>query len=314
MLPVPLRVTFKTVLAFVTFSPAAFALNPHKTLAQYTRSVWTQSQGLPQDSIRSIAQTRDGFLWIGTNEGLSRFDGYDFTVFTKDDGYLPSNSVSVVAAGRDGSLWIGTPEGLALYRNGHFTTFTQKDGLPNNRISALLEDHNGALWIVAGSCISHFEHGKFINYTPDRLASVRVPRSLFEDAQNTLWVSGAGGVAKLVNGNFAPVLGERDMNGHSGITITGDRKGGLWIGGSNGIIFRSRNGALTRFDSRDGLPDNEPFLYGDRDGTSGRNGLRLEPLGEIVSPQRTSLRNHDFVYACLKIRKARNGMRSAQTV
>ncbi len=254
---------------------------------------------MPQDSIRSIAQTADGFLWIGTNEGLSRFDGYDFTTFTKDDGYLPSNSVSIVAAGRDGSLWIGTPEGLALYHNGHFTTFTLKDGLPNNRISALLEDSNGALWIVAGSFISRFEHGRFINYAPDRLASVRVPRSIFEDAQETLWVSGAGGVAQLVNGDFAPVLGEREMKGQSGSTITGDRNGGLWIGGSNGIIFRARDGALKRFDSRDGLPDNLVVsLWVDRDGNlwAGTNrGLSRLEGDRFTASDFEGGGNHDFV-------------------
>src|SRR5580658_279101 len=123
-------------MCLVSSSPELLALDPHKTLAQYTRSVWTQSQGLPQDGIRSIAQTTDGFLWISTNEGLSRFDGYDFTTFTKDGGSLPTNSVGMIVAGRNGTLWIATPEGLTRYWNGKFTTFTTRDGLPDNYISA----------------------------------------------------------------------------------------------------------------------------------------------------------------------------------
>ena len=58
-----------------------WALDPHKALTQYSRTVWTQEHGLPQDTIRAIVQTTDGYLWLGTDEGLARFDGYDFVVF-----------------------------------------------------------------------------------------------------------------------------------------------------------------------------------------------------------------------------------------
>src|SRR5579862_6275677 len=64
------------------------ALDPHKTLSQYTRTVWTQAQGLPQDHANAIVQSSDGYLWVSTNEGLARFDGYEFTAFTGDDGTL----------------------------------------------------------------------------------------------------------------------------------------------------------------------------------------------------------------------------------
>src|SRR5712664_521746 len=91
----------------------ALALDPHKSLTQYSRTTWTQQQGLPQDTIRAIAQTTDGYLWVGTDEGLARFDGYEFEIFGKDHGGLPSNSITALAAANDGSLWIGTTSGLA---------------------------------------------------------------------------------------------------------------------------------------------------------------------------------------------------------
>src|SRR5271170_7731713 len=96
-------------------APALLALDPHKALTQYTRAVWTQAEGLPQDTIRAITQTSDGYLWVGTDEGLARFDGYDFVTFTKDDGSLPSTTITALAAGKDGTLWIGTPNGLSRY-------------------------------------------------------------------------------------------------------------------------------------------------------------------------------------------------------
>lgn len=95
------------LLALLTVS-GLFALDPDEQLTQYKHTTWTLAQGLPQDTIRSIAQTDDGYLWVGTNEGLARFDGYDFVTFTRDDGSLPNQRISKLWAGRNGNLWIGT--------------------------------------------------------------------------------------------------------------------------------------------------------------------------------------------------------------
>src|ERR1700686_4688410 len=86
--------TASLLLSAALVPTSLFALNPRKSLTQYTRTVWTQAQGLPQDTIRAITQTPDGYLWLGTDEGLARFDGYDFVTFTKDNGSLPSNSIT----------------------------------------------------------------------------------------------------------------------------------------------------------------------------------------------------------------------------
>src|SRR5215831_2552117 len=97
--------------ALVATSPReAVALDPRKTLTQYSRTFWTQEHGLPQDTITAITQTTDGYLWLGTDEGVARFDGYDFTIFNKANGALPSNSITALAAAPDGSLWIGTTD------------------------------------------------------------------------------------------------------------------------------------------------------------------------------------------------------------
>ena len=136
-------------LAMLFWLPASlFALDPHKSLSQYSRTFWTQQDGLPQDTIRAAVQTRDGYLWLGTDEGLARFDGYEFTVFTKANGDLPSNSVTALAADTDGSVWIGTSNGLAHFRDGKFQTYSIRQGLPDNNISMLYEDHADTLWIV----------------------------------------------------------------------------------------------------------------------------------------------------------------------
>src|SRR5580658_2666379 len=138
-----------------------WAIAPSKLLTQYTRTVWTQQDGLPQDGINAIVQTADGYLWLGTDEGLARFDGYEFTIFNKANGDLPSNSITELAAAPGGALWIGTTDGLTEFSGGRFRTYTRQQGLPDNAIGSLFVDHTGALWIVAGIDLSCLDHGKF---------------------------------------------------------------------------------------------------------------------------------------------------------
>ena len=125
------------IAALLVVAREASALDPRKALTQYSRTVWTQERGLPQDTIRAITQTKDGYLWLGTDEGLARFDGYEFVVFNKAHGDLPDNSVTALTASNDGALWIGTQNGLVQYRDGKFRLFTTKDGLPDTAVTFL---------------------------------------------------------------------------------------------------------------------------------------------------------------------------------
>ena len=174
----------------------ALALDPRKSLTQYSRTIWTQERGLPQDTIRAITQTKDGYLWLGTDEGLARFDGYEFVVFNKTNGDLPDNSITALAAANDGGLWIGTSNGLTQYRDGRFQTFTVKQGLPDAAITALHADHEGALWVVAGVYLSRYQDGQFTNFKPDIDIPVSSARAVCEDANHDLWVAGFSRVVR----------------------------------------------------------------------------------------------------------------------
>ena len=271
-----------TLLLFEGCLASAYALNPGKALTQYSMTVWSQQQGLPQDTIRAITQTTDGFLWLGTDEGLARFDGYEFVAFGKDQGGLPSNSVTVLTAGPDGSLWIGTPNGLTRYAHGRFQTFTEKDGLPGNAVSALLVDHTGILWIVAGGNLSRFDGARFTNFLRERDIPLRVVRGVWEDRQRNLYVAGTSSVARLENGKFLPVFAPSVLAGDFPSTILKDRRGNFWIMGFRGLVRQSPDGRISRYGAREGLTD--PFelraMKEDRDGNlwvaTNRGLARLE--------------------------------------
>ena len=90
----------------------ALALDPSRDLSQFNRQVWVTENGLPQNTVHSIVQTQNGYVWIATEEGLARFDGVRFTVFDKQNTpELKSNDVRVLVSDRQGALWIGTPKG-----------------------------------------------------------------------------------------------------------------------------------------------------------------------------------------------------------
>ena len=231
------------------------ALDPHKGLTQYSRTVWTQEHGLPQDTIRAIGQTADGYLWLGTDEGLARFDGYDFVVFNKDRGELPSNSITALAADRDGSLWIGTSSGLTHYHNKLFKTYTIKNGLPDDAISGLFVDHSGKLWIVAGVDLAQFDGKQFVVLAAGRDLPVSTVRTVFEDRHQDLWVAGFGAVLKRVGGKFVTVVDDAALGGDAITRVVVDDRDNLWMAGSLGLLVRSPDGHIRRFDTKDGLPD-----------------------------------------------------------
>ncbi len=222
---------------------------------QYTRTVWTQAQGLPQDSVSTIAQTPDGYLWLGTREGLVRFDGYDFVTRTKSQEGLPGNSILSLHAGRSGTLWIGTNEGLASYKDGHFRTHGRAEGVPASSVTSLAEDTDGSLWLVVVGTLMHLRNGKVQTIPSSDLASVTSPRRVYIDPEETLWVAGVGGVARRTEEGFIPVLGAKEL-GEILIVAIRNTKDGLWLGSVNGLVLYKPDHTLIRYSTKQGLPDN----------------------------------------------------------
>ena len=102
--------------------PCAFASGPSLAISQYGHTAWTTREGFSKGTINAIAQTPDGYLWLGTEFGLLRFDGVRSVPWQPPKGeYLPSSNISSMLVARDGTLWIGTLKGLASWKNGKLT-------------------------------------------------------------------------------------------------------------------------------------------------------------------------------------------------
>ena len=144
------RVRNRALIGVLLFLAAvgARALDPARSIAQYGLDAWLDRDGLPQNSVRVIRQTRNGYLWLGTEEGLVRFDGVRFTVYSsRNVPAFRQNTVEAILEGRDGSLWIGTANGLLRKRGEEFIAYRVADGLPDDSVLSLLEDREGTLWI-----------------------------------------------------------------------------------------------------------------------------------------------------------------------
>ena len=124
-----------------------FALNPSLNINQYAHTAWTVREGFFKGAVNAISQTPDGYLWLGTEFGLLRFDGARSVPWSAPAGeHLPSNNILSLLVTRDGRLWIGTAAGLASWKDGRLTHYPE---LAGQTVLALLVDRQGTSW--AGS-------------------------------------------------------------------------------------------------------------------------------------------------------------------
>jgi hypothetical protein len=135
--------------------------------AQYRFDSWTTDNGLPQNSVMAMLQTRDGYFWLATSDGLVRFDGVRLTVFNRGNtARINSNRFTCLFEDEDGTLWIGTEDGgLVRHRNGAFRTFTTDDGLPHRWVKAIRSD-DGGLLIATDAGLTLLKEENFIPYVP----------------------------------------------------------------------------------------------------------------------------------------------------
>jgi signal transduction histidine kinase/streptogramin lyase len=170
------RMSWAAVLLTLTVSavtPRIGALEPTTALASYGRQTWVMENGLPQNTVQTLLQTRDGYVWLGTEVGLVRFDGSGFAVFDKNSTpALPGNDVRCLQEGVDGSLWIGTSDGLAQWKNSVVTSYSIANGLPGNGIRSMTMLASGGLLVVTDGGVARQQGDKFEAVGEDPTGSV----------------------------------------------------------------------------------------------------------------------------------------------
>ena len=321
MLPTPCnaqikraRLPNKPALALITlgmlnalFGSPARALDPSPDINHYTHVTWTFRNGVLNGAVYSIAQTPDGYLWLGTQSGVVRFDGVRAVPLALPPGQqLPSTAVGALLSARDGTLWIGTLDGLVSWNKGRLTEYP---ALAHQTVMALLEGRDGTVWAGGfGSptgklCAIRGQNAKC--YGDDGILGVSAA-SLYEDAEGSLWVGAATGLWRWNPGpptrrlsipipsfhaftqgehgagvmvaadSVYQLVGEKLVNyplqgAPSPLTaraVLRDRHGGLWIGTQAHGIVHSYEGKTFLFTQSDGLTSDLIItLFEDREGT-----------------------------------------------
>ncbi len=278
---------FFTFCLICLFFSSLAALDPQKAITQYKLDIWQAERGFEQGSVNAVVQTRDGYIWIGTLDGLVRFDGIRFTVFNKNNtGELSGNAVTALYENPDGVLWIGMDGGLSYLKDGKFTSYTTKDCPAIESISALTGDREGNLWIGSdGKGAARLKNGTFTVYTNhstggglvnDRVLGIKA------DKNGNTWFATAGGLTKRTPaGTFIDYTGKLGMFSNYFYCLLEKENGELWLGGYPGLFMKK--GEKTDFYGvENGLPHRKIVsLLEDSDrnfwvGTDGNGLARLK--------------------------------------
>ena len=274
-------------------------------LKDFGHQAWFTENGLPQNTVQAIVQTQDGFLWLGTQEGLARFDGLNFTVFDKENTpAFKSNDIRFLHEDKQGRLWISTSYGLVCRHNGGFKTFTVNEGLPDNSVGPIVEDTKGNVWIGTAGGLSRFENGNFKTFTVEQGLSRNVIQTLCARADGSVLVGTSAGIQSLRDDHFSSfelpnyvslvnitAIAETEDRGLWFGTLDGlvrvvgsgsapltlsnnrvsalrvDRANTLWVATPNGVV-RVVNGAPETLTTADGLSSNLVLsIYEDREGS-----------------------------------------------
>lgn len=232
------------LLAGLAVAPAS-ALDPGRRLTQYLQRIWQTRQGLPQSSILAVHQTKDGYLWLGTPDGLVRFDGVRFTSPDDLDGLaLPKMSVRQLAEDSRGALWVATDNaGLFRIENGTVAQFSKRDGLPSDNVTCLFPGRQNDLWACTARGFAQIADGK--------VQTIGGAQAAFGAAaqrkDGSIWLGGEGPALTVWNGKQFSTVSLRTLPRYARVQAMLDGPDdALWIGTTAGLV-RLQNGRERRF-------------------------------------------------------------------
>jgi ligand-binding sensor domain-containing protein len=222
------------LLVFGLLPSLALALDPTKTVFQYNCRTWTRQSGLSASGINAITQTKDGFIWLGTQKGLVRYDGVEFkSIILPSVRLFRHQGISSLSATPNGDLWFGIPNGgFGLYRHdGEFETLTNQTWVtPEMNTLAVRATRDGSLWVSSGSTTVRWDgKSKTAQAFPFQYTECL---AMFEDSKGRVWLSMLGqGVFMYDGAQMVPFSDPALTNENLFVySIAEDHKGQIWLG------------------------------------------------------------------------------------
>ncbi|MGC2237755.1 MAG: two-component regulator propeller domain-containing protein [Pyrinomonadaceae bacterium] len=226
--------------------------------AQYRSDLWTTENGLPQNTVTSILQTGDGYIWFGTFGGLARFDGIKFKIFnTINAPAFKTNRITGLSESKDGTLWIGGQNGsLVSYKDEIFTPVIEKPVAQRTPLFTICGDKNGAVWISGPTGLERYAPGASGSFVAEHIELPNEPNpqisGIVEDDANNIWISTSNALYQYQNGaiksffyqdNFPLAKDESGKIIPQRVSISIDRKNRLWLA-SNDFLARFEDGKI----------------------------------------------------------------------
>ena len=208
---------------------------------EYLIDVWRTEHGLPHNTVTAITQTRDGFLWIGTQRGLARFDGVRFTMLKFAETDDSSWRISCLLEDTQRNLWVGTDRGLIRYAQGRFTSFSASSGLSDDPILSLCEDSLKNVWIGTRLGL-HLRSGDRFEPFTEEAGFPAAPKPVLAMEKNragSLWIATGQSICRLTNGKFTTFLHETVLDRGRLARAREDHSGTLWMGRMEAGLLRA---------------------------------------------------------------------------
>ncbi|MCX6582278.1 MAG: response regulator [Candidatus Aminicenantes bacterium] len=237
-----------------------YALDPEKPVDFYIHDVLDTEDGLPQNTILAVRQTRDGYLWLGTQEGLARYNGKDIRVFDLGNTRgFPGNSITALVEDTDGALWMGSNKGIGRLKNGEFTSFTTDSSLSSDKITALCLYPDGSIWVASrGGGINTIKDGVISQFALPRVPLARDIRTIYVDRKGNIWAGAAGvGIIRINNNDHSIEIfnEEQGLPSRHVVAFLEDSRGNLWVGTDAGLVlFDYNHVSFKTYRAEDGFP------------------------------------------------------------
>ena len=239
-----------------------------KSLATYSREVWTTRDGLPHNQVNGIAQTPEGYLWFATWEGVVRYNGQEFRSFGRQNvPAIRDNGIRSVKASASGSLVVATSRGGAsVLRGEEWTTYGIAEGLGQEELSAAIEDHAGRLWAATESRgVTRLDAGVATHFRTQQGLPSDDTFAILEDGAGAIWVATGSGVARIEGDRVQAFSAASGLPAGSAFSLALDHDGELYVGTERGV-YVGKNGRFAPV-TPDFPQEAVPSLQVDAEGT-----------------------------------------------
>ncbi len=205
-----------------------------------------ESSGMPSTSVLTMMEDSRGIIWIGTLQGLIKYDGVTFVQYNTDNGLI-NNVVNSLFEDKKGNIWVGTSVGVTCYNGRSFVHYTEAQGLADNEITSIIEDNKGNIWIGTRNGISLFDGNSFMQYTTKQGLVSNEISSILLDKSDNIWIGTGNGICRYNDGNFIhyPTGPNNEINSIS--VLKEDNSGRIWFATWDGGLSCLNKNKLTTY-------------------------------------------------------------------